>query len=384
MQIKKAIKLRAYPGRAQSELLNRHFGSARFIYNYFLAYKTEQYKITGKSASYVEMSKELTRLKTIEEYAWLNEISRKSLEHSLANLDFAFNSFFRKLSKYPKFKSKYRSKQSFSIGSPHCSIKSDGIHLPLIGVVKCDISNLPDNYKLFSATVSRNPSGKIFISLSIQIDIPDPVVDVSKPIIGLDFGLKTFITTSDGVKYEHPKPNKKHQLKLAREQRALARKQNTSKRRFKQKLKTARVYERISNIRQDFLHKLSRKLVGENQAIYVEDLNLEGMKSKFGKSVSDLGWAEFVRQLTYKGLWCGCEIKKIDRFFPSSKTCSKCGWIKQDLSLEDRIWECPVCLTKHDRDINAAINVLEYGRADRNLRTGREDQLLDELCNSKE
>ena len=127
---------------------------------------------------------------------------------------------------------------------------------------------------------------------------------------------------------------------------------------------------------------MSRKLVGENQAIYVEDLNLEEMKSRFGKSVSDLGWAEFIRQLTYKGIWYGCHIKKIDRFFPSSKTCSKCGWINESLSLKNRIWECPVCLTEHDRDINAAVNVLEYGRADRNLRTGRV-AVLDELCNSK-
>lgn len=370
MRIHKAIKLRAYPNKVQSELLNRHFGCARFIYNYFLNYKNKQYKETGKSANYVEMCKELTRLKGLEEYIWLGAVSRRSLVESLANLDQSFNNFFKKRAKYPKFKSKGRNKQSFSVGTPFCKIRPGGVHLPLLDTIRCDISRLSENYKLLSATVSRNPSGKIFISLNIQTDIPDPIIDTSKPVIGLDFGLKTFITTSDGVKYEHPKPNKKYQLKLAREQRALARKKNGSKRRSKQKLKTARVYERIANIRQDFLHKLSRKLVGENQAIYVEDLDLEGMKTRFGKSVSDLGWAEFIRQLSYKGIWYGCDIKKIDRFFPSSKTCSKCGWIKQGLSLKNRIWECPVCLTEHDRDINAAKNVLEYGSADRNLCTG--------------
>ena len=383
MQIHKAVKLRAYPNKAQLELLTKHFGCARFLYNYFLAYKTQQFKETGKSASFVEMSKELTRLKTLAEYSWLGEVSRQSLAYSLANLDFAFNGFFKKRTKYPKFKSKHR-KQAFSIGSPFCKVKTGGIQLPLLGVIRCDTSSLPADYRLLSAIVSKNPSGKVFISLNIQADMSDPVIDTSKPIIGLDFGLKTFITTSDGIKYEHPKPFKKHRLKLAREQRALARKQNGSKRRQKQKRKTARAYEKISNIRQDFLHKLSRKLVGENQAIYVEDLNLEEMKIRFGKYVNDLGWAEFIKQLSYKGFWYGCEIKKIDRFFPSSKTCSKCGWIKQDLTLADRVWECPICLIEHDRDINAARNVLEYGRADRNLRTGREDQLLGELCNSKE
>ena len=378
MQIYKAIKLRAYPSRTQVALLNNHFGCARFIYNYFLSYKTQQYKLTGKSASFLQMSRELTKLKKLEEYSWLSEVSRQSLQHSLANLDKAFNSFFKKQTDYPKFKSKNRGKQSFSVGAFFCRVKAAGVHMPLIGTIKCNISLLLDDYKLLSATVSKNASGKIFISLNIQTDIPDPIVDTSKPTIGIDFGIKTFITTSDGDKYNHPKPFRKYQLKLARQQRVLARKLS-SKRRTKQKHRVATVYEKISNIRQDFLHKLSRKLVGENQAIYVEDLNLEEMKLRFGRSISDLGWAEFLRQLSYKGEWYGCQIEKIDRFFPSSKTCSKCGWVKQDLSLKDRAWECPVCLTEHDRDINAARNILEYGRVDRNSRTGREQLALNEL-----
>jgi len=301
----------------------------------------------------------------------LNEVSRQSLHRSLANLDKAFNSFFKKRAKYPKFKSKNRGGQSFTIGAFFCGVKIAGTHLPLLGTIRCNTSLLPDDYKLLSATVSRNTSGKIFISLNIQTNMPDPIVDTSKPVIGIDFGIKTFTTTSDGDKYEHPKPYRKYQLKLARQQRVLARRKNGSKRRIKQKQRIAIVHERISNIRKDFLHKLSRKLVGENQAIYVEDLNLEQMKSRFGKSINDLGWAEFLKQLSYKGLWYGCEIEKIDRFFPSSKTCSKCGWIKQDLSLKDRSWECPACLIEHDRDINAARNILEYGRVDRNARAGR-------------
>ena len=383
MRIRKAVKLRACPTKQQLVSLAKHFGCARFIYNYFLGYKNKQYKDIGKSASFAQMGRELTRLRATPEYCWLKEVSRQSSTYALADLDSAFNNFFKRRTKYPRFKSKHRSRQSFTIGTPFCSIRADGIHLPLLGTIKCDISSLPTSYKLDSATVSTNPSGKIFVSLHIQTDIPNPIIDESKPVIGLDFGIKTFITTSDGIKYEHPKPFKKHHLKLAREQRRLAKKKIGSKRRQKQKLKTALVWERISNIRQDFLHKLSRKLVGENQAIYVEDLSLEGMKSRYGKSVNDLGWAEFVRQLGYKGTWYGCEIKKIDRFFPSSKTCSRCGWVKQNLSLSDRTWECPICLTEHDRDTNAAINVLEYGRADRNLRTGREDRLLGELCSSK-
>ena len=372
MLIYRAIKFRIYPTKEQNDALNRHFDCTRFIYNYFLGFKTKQYKETGKSASYLAMSKELTRLKKIAEYAWLNAVSRQALQHSLANLDTAFNNFFRKQCEYPKFKSKHRSRQSFDIGFPHCDVRHAGVHLPLIGVVKCEVSALPVCYKLNSMTVSRVASGKMFVSLNIQIELENRP-STTRQTIGLDFGIKTFATTSSGDKYEHPKPFGKCSRKLAREQRRLSRRQIGSNRRRKQKQIVALVFERISNIRNDFLHKLSRKLVGENQAIYVEDLNLEGMMKRFGKSISDLGWAEFVRQLTYKGLWYGCIIEKIDRFFPSSKLCSKCGWQNQSLTLKDRDWECPVCLTMHDRDVNAAKNVLEYGRADRNLRTGRDD-----------
>lgn len=371
MIIDKAIRMRAYPTKHQLEKIIQHFGCARFIYNYFLSKKTIQYKETGTSMKFTEMSREITRLKNLPEYMWLNNVSRQSIARAAANLDKAYNSFFKKVSKYPKFKTKHDSKQSFSVGYPFFKVKSGYIEIPHIGPVKCDI-RLPD-CKIISATITRVASGKIFISIQIRVQMNEPTIDASKPEIGIDFGLKRFITTSNGDTYEHIRPLCKLQKRLSRACRKLSRMLTTSNRRQKQKHKVSIIYERTHNARLDFLHKLSRKLISENQAIYAENLNISGMRERFGRQIDDLGWSLFTRMLEYKGLWYGCHVAEIDRFFPSSKTCSVCGWVYQSLKLSERKWTCASCGEVHDRDINAAKNVLEYGRADRNSRAGRED-----------
>jgi putative transposase len=316
------------------------------------------------------MSRELTKMKKKEEYKWLNDVSRQCVDNSIKNLDVAFNRFFQKKTKYPRFKRK-QNKQSFQTSNYFCRMRIRGVQIPHIGVLKCSLDGLPEDYKLISITTSKDPTGKCFAAISFETNIPDPKIDKNKPIIGIDFGLKTFITTSDGQKIEHPQFFKQEEKRLRRYNRRLSRRKEKSRRRRVAKQRIALLHEKIRNRRSDFLHKLSSKMIRENQAIYLEDLCLKGMMGRFGKGIGDIGWREFTRQLEYKGKWYGCKVEKIDRFFPSSKLCSSCGKIKNDLTLSDREWTCPSCQTHHDRDVNAAINVLEYGRADRNPRTGR-------------
>jgi len=371
MRIHKAIQVKIHPTVKQQKQLNHHFGAVRFIYNYFLQLKTDQYEKTGKSYTFNKMNKHLTELKKQPGYNWLNQVSRQCLINSISNLDVTFNNFFNKKAKYPKFKNKY-GKQSFKICTPFYQIKEKGIHLPQIGVIKCK-PELPKEYKLNSVTIKKTSTDKYYASINIETDIPDSKVNKSKPIIGIDFGLKYFIATSDGIKINHPKPFKESLNRLKREQRKLSRKIKGSKKRSIQRKRVALVYEKMTNRRKDFLHKLSSKMIDENQAIYLEDLNLKGMMSRYGKQINDLGWGMFTRQLEYKGQWYNCLVNKIDRFFPSSKTCSNCGHINNNLTLKDREWICVNCSAHHDRDINAAKNILKYGSAGRNLvkRTGR-------------
>jgi putative transposase len=376
MKVRKAIKFKIHPTVKQRKLLAKHFGCCRWVYNYFLQYKTDQYKKTKKSASWLEMNKLLTELKKQPDKQWLNEVSRVALNCSLENLDSAFNNFFRKTVDYPKFKNKH-SKQSYRLTNQHFYVVTDGIRISKVGILKCEI-NLPKEYELLSITISKTPTNKYYASISYETEIPNPKVDKTKPVIGLDFGLKTFITTSVGEKIDHPLPYKKSLRKLRRSQRKLSRRKKGSKRREIQRLRIALIHEKITNQRRDFLHKLSSRLVDENQAIYLEDLSLRGMKARWGRKISDLGWRMFTDFLSYKGKWEGCLVEKRDRLFPSSKLCSVCGKINSSLTLSDRVWTCSGCGSIHDRDWNAAKNVLNYGPVTRKQRTGRVE-VLDSL-----
>lgn len=365
MIINKAYKVRLYPTIKQRIKLAQHFGCARWVYNYFLELKIKQYKETKKSATFVETNRLLTKLKQEPSKQWLQNVSRQCVTNSLRNLDIAFKNFFSKKTKYPTFKNRHN-KQSFKISAFFCKIINNKIHLPQLNGINTSGLNLPNKYKLISMTLSKTVTNKYYASINTEQEIPEPIIDISKPEIGIDFGLKMFITTSDNNKIDIPKYN----LEYKRLHKIHSRRINKSHRKEKARLKLALFYEKFKNKLTDFHHKLSSRLVRENQAIYIEDLNIKGMMNRFGKQLNNIRWRSFTNQLEYKGRWYNCDVIKINRFYPSSKKCSICGKIN-NITLSDRIWTCSGCNSIHDRDFNAAKNILEYGRTDRNLRSQR-------------
>ena len=361
----KAYNYRIYPTQEHQKFLAQHFGCNRFIYNWALDKKMKLWEDGKQKITCFDLIKQLPILKQQEETKWLNDISAASLQQSIKHLDSAFKSFY-KGNGYPKFKSKYTSKQSYSIPQDvKIDFESSFLILPKF---KTSIKIRIDREftgKIKTCTVKKSSSGKYFISVLVDDGIELPIKSNPKSFIGIDLGLKDFLITSDGTKINNPHLFVKSQDKLAREQRRLARKVKGSSNYKKQKIKVARVHEKITNKRKDFLHKLSTRFIVENQdcGFCVEDLNVKGMvrNRKLSKAISDVAWGEFLRQLTYKAAWQGMEIIKIGRFDASSKLCSLCGFKNDDLKLSDREWTCEVCNTNHDRDINAAINIKNIG-----------------------
>lgn len=364
MIIYKAFKYRIYPNKEQKEIFAKHFGCTRFIYNHFLRKRIDWYaehkEETKKGLTYCDTSAMLTQLKKQEEYSWLREVSANSLQQSLRNLDKAYNNFFNKRAKFPKFK-KRRYAQSFHVPQ-RWSIANGKLNIPKCKGIKIKLHR-PTEGKIKSVTISRTTSGKYYASIMCEIEIPEP--EYRGKEIGIDFGLKAFITTSDNQTIKKSKHLHKSEKLLKRLQRSVTRKQKGSNSRQKAIHKLAVKHEKVSNQRHDFLHKTSRKLVSENQAIHIEDLAIRNMvkNHKLAKSISDTGWNTFTQMLEYKGKWYGCHIHKLDRYFPSSKRCHKCGFINDKLTLRDREWQCPECDVIHDRDLNAAINILTFSRA---------------------
>ena len=363
----KAFKFRLYPNKEQEILINKHLGSNRFVYNYFLAKRIEIYKENQKSLTYNQCAILLPKVKT--EFEWLKEIDSISLQQTLKNLDTAYQNFFREIKKgnnnqgFPKFKSKKDNRQSYRTNETNNNIRLEGnkIKLPKLGLVKFAKSREVQGV-IKNVTVSQVPSGKYFIS--ILCEVPEPVkLPQSKNNIGIDLGIKEFAITSDGEIINNPKYYSKYEKKLAKLQKQLSKKQKGSKNRNEARIKVARLHEKITNTRTDFLQKLSTRLINENQVICLEDLNVEGMikNHKLAKSIADVSWSSFITMLNYKAEWYGREISVIDRYFPSSKLCNVCGWKYQDLDLSIREWYCPECNTKHDRDVNASINILKEG-----------------------
>ena len=360
-KIHRTYRFRLYPNEAQTELLAKHFGCARFVYNYFLNQRIEQYKLTGKSDNFYTQAKTLAEMKKQEETAWLKEVNAQSLQYAVRCLEAAYTNFFKKRTKFPNFKSK-RSKSSFTVPQ-FVSIANGRLFFPKFREgIKCRVHRKVVG-KIGKVTISKTPTGKYFVYISTEEEYITPIEKSGKSV-GVDFGLKSLVVTSEGETFENNRYTRRYEQKLATVQKHLSRKKKGSRGYENQRLKVARIYEKISNCRADYLHKCSISLVSRYDVICVEDLNVKGMvrNHRLAKSISDASWGAFIALLAYKAEWNDKRVIKIDRFYPSSQTCSVCGYIhKQTKDLSVREWKCPACHARHDRDINAAINILRAG-----------------------
>jgi putative transposase len=354
------LKVRLYPNEEQKIALAKNFGCCRFVWNYYLNKTNNQYQETGKGMTYCQMAKDLTQLKKLLDYEWLQEATAASLQQTLKNLEVAFKNFFSKRAKFPKFKCKNR-KQSLRYPES-CSIRNNGLKLPKLGIVKAKVSK-SINGKIKSVTVSRTSTDEYFAAILFERD--DLTVEKKPKISGIDLGLSSLVTVFDGetaFKVDPIKPTRKYAKRLKRRQQKLSRRVQGSKNRRKAVKIVAKVHEKITNTRQDFLHKLSRKLVDENQVIVAENLCVKGLaRTKLAKSIYDAGLGMLLNFLSYKLEREEGKLVQVDRFYPSTKTCSCCGFKNDLIDLSVRDWVCPSCQTHHDRDINAAKNIRTEG-----------------------
>jgi putative transposase len=358
-KIHKSYKFRIYPTKEQESLLSKHFGHCRFVFNRFLNERKEKYLNEKTSLNYYDNAKALTELKKDEEFVWLKEVNSQSLQASIRNLDIAYKNFFNKQNKFPRFKSKY-DRQSFKV--PQNVIVDDGkLIIPKFKEgIKLNPHRKMEGEPLF-ATISKSTTDKYYVSITCEVE-HKPFEKANKSV-GIDTGIKELAILSDGSTYENIKSLKTKLKKLKYEQRQLSKKVKGSQSRNKQKRKLALVHEQITNIRKDYLHKVSTTIIRENQTICVEDLAVKNIMKNhcLAQAMSDVSLGAFYTMLEYKANWNDRQFVKIDRFFPSSKTCSSCGWIKQDLTLSIREWACDSCGEVHDRDVNAAKNILKQG-----------------------
>jgi len=354
----KAYKYRIYPTKEQSILLTKSFGCVRWFYNYALNLTSETYKATGKGLSRNDIINLLPSLK--KEHEWLTEPPSQCLQQVALDLSSAFLNFFADKAKYPNFKKKGR-KQSIRFPQG-IKLSGDYLTLPKLGKVYCKVSRLPEG-KLKSVTVSLTSSGEYYAACLYDDEKDKLISSTQGKAVGVDMGINHYAITSDGTKHGNPKYYRKYEIKLAKKQKELSRKQKGSNNRNKARIKVAKVHNKINRCREDFLHKLSRKLVDENQVIVVENLAVKNMiiNSKLAKSISDAGWGQFSTMLKYKAEWSGKIYIEVNRFFPSSKTCNNCLHQVDNLSLDIRSWQCSRCRTVHDRDINAAMNIRDEG-----------------------
>lgn len=357
----KGIKFRIYPNKRQKELINQTLGCCRLVYNKGLAMRNNAFA-DGQKVGYNQTSSMLTDLKRQEDFAFLKETDSIALQQSLRDLDRGFKNFFEKRTKHPQFKSKHNNHQSYRTINQGDNIRIAGryIKLPKLGFVK--IKQSMEVGYINNVTIERTPTGKYFVVLNV--DFEPEFRPNNGGVIGIDVGIKEFYTDSNGNVVNNPKYLEKSIRKLAREQRKLSRKQKGSNNHNKQRIKVASVHEKITNQRNDFLQKLSTVLVSENQTICIEDLNIKGMmrNHRLAQHIASTSWSKFFTMLEYKALWYGSTIIKVPTVYPSSQTCSCCGY-KNPLvkNLAVRSWECPQCHSLHDRDVNASINILNKG-----------------------
>ena len=361
-KVKRAYRYRFYPTDEQKQILARTFGCVRYTYNWALRLSIGTYQQTGKGLSYKQLSAHLTALKQQAETRFLNEVSCVPCQQGLRHLKRAYVNFFEGRAGYPTFKRR-RDGQSAEYTRSAFTFQDGQLTLAKMDA-PLDIHwsrPLPDGASPSTVIVSRDTAGRYFVSILVEEDIAP--LPRSEQAIGIDLGLKTMVVTSAGQTFDNPRYFARDHKKLARAQRKLSRKRNASKNREKQRRRVAKIHARIADRRRAYQHQLSTQLVRENQTIVVESLAVKHMMQHptLAKSIADVGWGEFVRQLEYKAKWYGRSLIKIDRWYPSSKTCSACRHVLDSLSLDCREWSCPACGAHHDRDFNAAKSVLAEG-----------------------
>lgn len=363
MLVHKAVKVQIYPRESDKELLAKHFGVRRFIFNKFLEIRQKEYLENKVLIGYNACSALVTEMKKHPEYEWLNEVNSQSIQVTLKDLDRAYDRFFRKISKFPKFKSKHNSRQSFKVPQfAKIDWETRTLKIPKFKTpFKFKGKFSGELVKVNSVTISKNASGKYFASIQGKFEIPEK--ESTGEIIGVDLGIKTLLVDSNGTEIKNERFLKKHIKKLKYLQRQHSKKKKGSNSREKSRIKLAKEYQKVTNQRNNYLHQVSSQLINDNQVICLENLAVKNMMKNhnLAQAISDVSWGSLVSMLKYKAAWYNRQVIQIDRFYPSSKTCSHCYHLMPSMDLSIREWACSSCGTHHDRDVNAAKNILRQG-----------------------
>ena len=357
--INKTYKFKLFPNKGQIELMAKHFGSTRFVWNYFLSERKQSYLESKKSLNYYDNAQTIVALKKTDEFSWLKEVNSQSLQSSLKDLDTAYGRFFKRQALFPKFKKKGFCNDSFQCPQ-HFKIIGNKLQLPKFNLIKINIHREIEGRILF-VTISKTRTDKYFAAITCEVE--HKPLSKSDKAVGIDLGIKNLAVCSDGTIFENIKTTKKYAKKLTYEQRQLSKKKKGSNNRSKQRKQVALVHEKIRNVRLDNIHKFVTQIIRANGIIVTENLNIVGMikNHNLAKAIADASWYEATRQFKYKSDWNNRDLVEIDRWFPSSKLCSICGFINQNLTLKDREWTCPNCNAVLNRDLNASKNILKQG-----------------------